>query len=428
MSESLSRRDFLSTSAIAAGGLALSSNIFAAGGGSINVGIIGVGGRGGGALGDVMKADKEAKIAAICDLDEGKAKGKLAEWKKRAPDRVTATQETVFGGFDGYKKLLALPDVNYIILATPPGFRPYHLEAAVDAGKNIFTEKPVAVDVAGIRKCMDLVKRSREKGLKIAAGTQRRHEAGYIETIKRLHNGDYGDLLSARVFWNGTTPWFHPRKPGMKDAEYQLYNWYHFVWLCGDHICEQHVHNLDVANWAMKSTPVKATGMGGRSNRQVGDPKDVGHIFDHFAIDYEYPNGVVVESQCRQIDGCANDVSEYIVCTKGKIHTASGMYIANGKEVVSGEQENPYVQEHKDLIAAIRDNKHLNELENVTNSTFTAILGRMSTYSGKTLKWDDVLNGTKWFEDTMPKNLSLDMDLPVDPVPVVGQWKPRQSA
>jgi myo-inositol 2-dehydrogenase / D-chiro-inositol 1-dehydrogenase len=427
MSESLSRRDFLSTSAIAAGGLALSSNIFAAGGGSINVGIIGVGGRGGGALGDVMSADKEVKIAAICDLHESKAKGKLAEWKKRAPDRVTATQETVFSGFDGYKKLLALPDVNYVILATPPGFRPYHLEAAVDAGKNIFTEKPVAVDVAGIRKCLDLVKRSQGKGLKIAAGTQRRHEAGYIETMKRMHGGEYGDILSARVYWNGTTPWFHPRKKGMSDAEYQLYNWYHFVWLCGDHICEQHVHNLDVANWAMKANPVKATGMGGRSNRQVGDPKDVGHIFDHFAIDFEYPNGVVVQSQCRQVDGCANNVSEDFVGTKGKVHTSSGVYIANGKEVVMGEQENPYVQEHKDLIAAIRDNKPLNELETVANSTFTAILGRMSTYSGKSLKWDEVLNGTKWFEDTMPKNLSLDMALPVDPIPVVGQWKPRQS-
>jgi predicted dehydrogenase len=274
--------------------------------------------------------------------------------------------------------------------------------------------------------------------LKIVAGTQRRHQTGYLETMKRLHGGEYGDILAARVYWNGNTPWFHPRKPGMKDAEYQLYNWYHFVWLCGDHICEQHVHNLDVANWALKANPIKATGMGGRSNRPVGDPKNVGHIFDHFAVEYEYPNGVVVMSECRQIEGCANSISEEFVGTKARVHTHDGGYIANGKEISSGE-ETPYVQEHIDLIAAIRDNKPLNELENVTNSTFTAILGRMSTYSGKSLKWNDVLNGVDvkrggqtvhedpWFEDTMPKNLSLDMDLPVAPIPVVGQWKPRQS-
>lgn len=431
MSESPNRRDFIASGTLAAGALALgTSRLFAQSSNTINVGIIGCGGRGSGALRDVLEADKDVKIAAICDLHMDRAKGTLANVKKKAPNQVTATNETLFDGLDGYKKLLALPEINYVILATPPGFRPYHLEAAVEAGKNIFTEKPVGVDVAGIRKVLDAAKKSQAKGLKIAAGTQRRHQAGYIETMKRMHDGEFGDILSARVYWNGNTPWFHARKPGMKDAEYQLMNWYHYLWLCGDHIVEQHVHNLDVANWAMNATPVKVSGMGGRSNRPVGDPNEVGQIFDHFALEYEYPSGVVVQSYCRQIEGCVNNVSEDFVGTKARVHTDPGNYRANGKEIAPGAETNPYVQEHIDLLKAIRDNKPINELERVAHSTFTAIIGRMAAYSGQALRWDQVLNskpGDKWFEDTMPKHLTLDMSLPADPPPVVGQWRPKQT-
>jgi myo-inositol 2-dehydrogenase / D-chiro-inositol 1-dehydrogenase len=424
MSDPVDRRSFLTASAAVAGTLTLSSKLFAAGGSSINVGIIGCGGRGSGALGNVLEADKEVKVAAICDLHEGRAKGTFNGLKTRHPDRLMATEDAVYHGLDGYKKLLERSDVNYVILATPPGFRPYHLEAAVEAGKNIFTEKPVGVDVAGIRKVLEVAKKAQAKGLKIAAGTQRRHEAGYIEIMKRMHDGEFGDILSGRVYWNGTEPWFHDREKGMTEAQYQLHNWYHFVWLCGDHIVEQHVHNLDIANWAMKANPVKVSGMGGRSNRRVGQPKDVGHIFDHFALEYEYPGGVVIQSYCRQIDGTDQNVSESFVGTKGKTYTTSGVYMANGKEI--GQQSSPYVQEHVDLVRAIRDDKPLNELEQVANSTFTAIIGRMAAYSGKSLKWDDVLNGDRWFEDTMVKNLSLDMNLPADPVPVVGKWRPKK--
>jgi myo-inositol 2-dehydrogenase / D-chiro-inositol 1-dehydrogenase len=439
MSESLNRRDFLAAGAVAAGTLAGASQMFAQTSQTMKVGLIGCGGRGTGALRDVMESDKDVQITALCDVFEPKTAGALKGVKKRWGDRVTAKPDDCFTGLDGYKKLIAHPDVNYVMIATPPGFRPVHLEAAVEAGKHIFTEKPVAVDVAGIRKVLGLVKKSQEKNLKIAAGTQRRHEAGYIEIMKRLHGGEFGDIMSGRVYWNGTTPWFHPRQKGESDVMYQFRNWYHFLWLCGDHIVEQHVHNIDVANWALKATPIRATGMGGRSNRPVGDPGDVGHIFDHFAVDFEYPGGVIVESQCRQISNCDGNNSENFIGTKGKTYTRSDVYIANGKEIDLPSL--PYVQEHADLIKAIRDDKPLNELEQVTNSTFAAILGRMSTYSGKSLKWDDVLYGVKvkqkgkeviedrWFEDTMPKNLSLDMaELPADPVPVVGQWKPRRSA
>jgi myo-inositol 2-dehydrogenase / D-chiro-inositol 1-dehydrogenase len=441
MSESIDRRSFLTAGAAVAGTLAFQGALHAADSQTMNVGLIGCGGRGMGAVRNILDADKNVQIVGLCDLFEDKVKRQLGTLQKgKRTDQIVATPETCFHGFDGYKKLLQVQDLNYVIIATPPGFRPYHLEAAIEAGKNIFSEKPVAVDVAGVRKCLELVKKSKEKNIKIAAGTQRRHQLGYIETMKQMHEGEFGDILSGRVYWNGTTPWDYPRPKGMPDAHYQLYNWYHFLWLCGDHIVEQHVHNLDVANWALKDHPIKATGMGGRSNRRVGDPKDVGHIFDHFAVEYEYPNGVIVQSYCRQIDGCANSISEEFVGTKARVHTHDGGYIAGGKEIAHDGPIDRYVQEHADLIKAIRDDKPLNELENVTNSTFTAILGRMSTYSGKALKWDDVLNGVTikrggkevheepWFEDTMPKNLSLDMELPVDPVPVVGKWKPKKSA
>jgi len=442
MSESIDRRDFLTAGAAVASTLALQGALYAADSQTMNVGVIGCGGRGMGAVRNILDADKNVQIVGLCDLFEDKVKQELGKLKKgKRSDQIVADEGTCFHGFDGYKKLLQVQDLNYLIIATPPGFRPYHLEAAIEAGKNIFTEKPVAVDVAGIRKCLELVKKSKDKNLKIAAGTQRRHQAGYLATMKQVHTGLIGDIVSARVYWNGTTPWDHPRPKGMSDAHYQLYNWYHFLWLCGDHIVEQHVHNLDVANWALKGHPIKATGMGGRSNRRVGDPKDAGHIFDHFAVEYEYPNNVIVQSYCRQIEGCANAVDEHFVGTKGRVYTNNnGTYLLNGKELAPADRIDPYVQEHNDLINAIRDDKPINELENVIYSTFTAILGRMSTYSGKALKWDDVLHGVTikrggkevhedpWFEDTMPKNLSLDMDLPVDPVPVVGKWRPKKSA
>ncbi|MSR53178.1 MAG: Gfo/Idh/MocA family oxidoreductase [Gemmataceae bacterium] len=427
MSETVDRRDFLIAGSALATTLAIQSKMYAADSQTIKVGLIGCGGRGTGAIRNVLDADKNVEIAGLCDLFETKVKGTFTGIKNKYKERVTATPETCFHGLDGFKKLVSMSGVDYVILATPPGYRPMHLEAAVEAGKNIFTEKPVAVDVAGTRKVLDLVKKSQEKGLKIAAGTQRRHQAGYIETIKQMKDGLIGDITSGRVYWNGTTPWFNARPKDMKDAHYQFYNWYHYVWLCGDHICEQHVHNLDVANWAMGANPIKATGMGGRSNRPVGDSKNVGNIFDHFAIEYEYPNGAIVQSYCRQIDGCVNNVSEEFVGTKGRVRTSPGNYFFNGKELVGGGGEtDPYVQEHIDLIKAIRDNKPLNELENVANSTFTAILGRMAAYSGKALKWDEALRGAKWFEDTFPKNLtSLEQDLPAEPVPVVGRWVPK---
>jgi predicted dehydrogenase len=235
--------------------------------------------------------------------------------------------------------------------------------------------------------------------------------------MKHVHDGAIGNIVAARCYWNGDTPWTRKREDWMSDAEYQINNWYHFVWTCGDHIVEQHVHNLDVINWAMKTHPISASGMGGRSNRPQGDPAVVGQIFDHFAVEFTYPNGVIMQSYCRQIPNCTNSVSEALVGTKGVCLTRDGgPFTINGKNMLEGPDNRTYVQEHADLIESIRKGEPLNELKNVAESTMTAILGRMSTYAGRVINWEEGLNS----ESTYPDKLALKMSLPVSPVPVVG--------
>jgi myo-inositol 2-dehydrogenase/D-chiro-inositol 1-dehydrogenase len=426
------RRDFLKTSAVAGLTAGVSgAGLFAAGENErIKVGLIGCGGRGTGAVRDILNAEAKINganpkldIVAVADVFRGHAEGAVRSFKSQDPKsnfknfvgQIKVTPETIFDGLDAYEKLLAA-DVNLVILATPPGFRPIHLEAAIRAGKNIFCEKPVAVDAAGARKCFTLVDESKKKNIAIVAGTQRRHQKGYIETIQKLHDGAIGDVVEARCAWNNNGIWFRDRQAGMKDGAYQINNWYHFLWLSGDHIVEQHVHNLDVINWVMNDHPVKAIGMGGRATRPVGDPNEVGNIWDHYAVEYEYKNGVRLHSYCRHIPG-DNDVSESVVGTKGQCKVNS--YIINGKQ--AGEDDtDAYVQEHIDLLNSIRAGKPLNELRAVTESTFTAILGRNASFACKTLKWADALEAN---EDSMPKNLTLDMTLPVKPAPTPGAWK-----
>ncbi len=315
-------------------------------------------------------------------------------------------KERQFVGLDAYQKLIDCPEVNYIMLATPPGFRPYHLRSAVESGKTIFTEKPVATDAPGIRVVFEAAKKSEEKGQHVVCGTQRRHQLGYVESMKRIHDGEMGDITSGRAYWNQGVLWFKPHQKDQTEVQYQMRNWYNFPWLCGDQIVEQHIHNLDVMNWGLKGHPIRATGMGGRQ-RSVPNPEDYGVIFDHFATDFEYPNGVHVLSMCRQIDGCASDVSEAFQGTKGQWH--SGGYRLNGKSAITNEQnkaaQDPYVQEHTDLIEAVRSGKPINELNRVAESTMTCILGRMSNYTGKSLTWEQALNSK---EQLMPEPSNLD--------------------
>jgi len=423
-----SRRDFIRTSTVAAVGTAVAANfstpaVHAAGRDSIRVGLVGCGGRGTGAAENCARSADNVTIVAMADAFESQVKGCRERLRQSLGEKIEVPDDKCFFGIDAYKGLVE-SDVDYVILASPPGFRPQHIEAAVAAGKNIFTEKPVAVDGPGIRKCLAAYQQSLKKGLGIAAGTQRRHQAGYIETMQQIHDGAIGDIVSARAYWNGQGIWFRKRQPGMSDVAYQIHNWYHFVWLCGDHIVEQHVHNLDVVNWAMKAHPVRCWGMGGRTPgntiaRPEGDPNEVGHIFDHFAVEYEYPSGARMFSQCRQVGGCWQSVSEALAGTKGTCQVNT--YAIKGEKDWrrrGGKDVDPYVQEHTDLIASIRAGKPINELNTVAESTLTAIMGRMATYTGKEVSWEQALNSKL---DTMPADLKWDMNLPVSPVAVPGQ-------
>jgi predicted dehydrogenase len=419
------RRQFLAAAtATAAAGIV--GNAFAGGSDEMRVGLIGCGNRGKGAGENVLESAPGVKIVALADVFKDKAYDARAHFRefidkdglaKELGNKVDIPDDKMFDGFDAYQKLLET-DVNYVMLATPPGFRPLHLQAAVAAGKHIFTEKPVAVDGPGTRKVLGLVPETMQKKLCIAAGTQRRHNAGYIATMKQVHDGVIGDILALRCYWNNAGIWFHERQPGMSDVVYQLYNWYHFMWICGDHIVEQHVHNLDVCNWAMKAHPVRCDGAGGRTpgnpSRPAGPPEVVGNIYDNFSVDFEYPGGVHMYSSCRHLPPCQSNVSEAIVGTKGTSHP--DRYAINGKRVAFqvDPRRGDYTQEHTDLIASIRTGKPINELQNVAESTLTAIMGRMSAYTGKQVTWEQALNSQ---EDTFPKKLDLHGSLPVPPVP-----------
>ena len=374
-----------------------------------------------------MHAAPNVSIIALADAFEDRLNGcrdglmkNVAndEDVKKFGNTVDLPKERCFVGLDAYQKLLGIPDINYVILATPPGFRPIHLKAAAAAGKNIFTEKPVGTDAPGIRSVLETAEDAQKKNLAVVAGTQRRHQTGYLESMKRIHGGDIGDITAGRAYWNQGVLWFKPHQKDQTEVQYQMRNWYNFTWLCGDHIVEQHIHNLDVMNWGLQAHPVRAVGMGGRL-RAVPNPEDYGVIFDHFAVDYEYPNGVHVLSMCRQIDGCEGNVSEAFAGTKGT--WLSGGYRLNGQNVLGKEPDNsPYVQEHTDLIESIRSGKPLNELKQVAESTLTAILGRMSTYTGQKLTWDQALASK---EQLMPEKLTWETQLPQWTLAVPGQTK-----
>jgi myo-inositol 2-dehydrogenase / D-chiro-inositol 1-dehydrogenase len=439
MSEQQNRRDFLKTTGALAAGAA--ATLLPAGGGhaagsdEIRVGVIGCGGRGSGAASNVLHAAKGVKIVALGDVFEFRLKECRDEINKALKDRAVTElgnkaelEGRCFHGLDAYKKVLD-SGINYVILATPPGFRPTHLEAAVAKGVNIFTEKPVGVDGPGIRKVLEAAKEAEKKRLGVAAGTQRRHQTSYREVMKRVHGGDIGQIVALRGYWNqGSRIWFRDKselgKHGVpvSDLAYQLHNWYHFVWTCGDHIVEQHVHNLDVCNWAMGAHPIRAVASGGRAALPQGDPNELGHIFDHFTVDYVYPGGVHMLSMCRQIEGADGSVSEAVAGTKGSAETADRSYYrVGGKSVLSPRKDNePYVQEHTDLIESIRKNEPINELKNVAESTLTAIMGRMAAYTGKVVTWEKALNSK---ENLMPAKLDWDMKLKTPPVAVPGKTK-----
>ncbi len=400
-----SRRDFLKTSTAAAVGLGALSNAHAAGSDAIKVGLIGCGGRGRGAADNICEAagtTYNIKLHAMGDIfpDHLKDCREFLRTNANSKEKFDVPEERCFVGFDAYQKVIDCCDL--VMLATPPGFRPLHIEATIKAGKQLFTEKPVAVDSTGIRKVLAAYEMAKAKGLSVVAGTQRRHQTPYLESLKRIHDGAIGDLITARVYWNQGDIWIHPRQENWSDTEYQLRNWYHFLWLCGDHIVEQHVHNLDVAIWALGSPPIGAVGMGGR---QVHTEPPYGQSYDHFAVDYEFPNGVHVLSMARQIGGCASDVSETIVGSKGRWQSHQYRFTGATNTRVRDDRKDPYVLEHVDLLESIVTRRPINELKQVAESTLAAIMGRDSAYTGKAITWEKALNSKL---DTYPKT-PLDM-------------------
>jgi len=390
----VSRRDFVKTAAvISAGGLAASAVARSAhvrGRDVLRVGVIGAGGRGTGAAIHALQADPSVQVIAIADLFRDRLEGSVSRLQSHElASRVDLSNDRLFTGFDAYEKLLALDEVDSVILATPPHFRPDHFATSIKAGKHVFFEKPVGVDPAGIRKVLEAGQQADARGLKVVAGTQRRHDFGYRDLIKRIHDGQIGDVVTARCYWNQGGLWMHPRRPEWSDMEWQLRNWLYFTWLSGDHIVEQHVHNIDVCNWAIGSHPVKALGMGGR---QVRTDEAYGNIFDHFAIEYDYGDGVTVTSMCRQIDGCAGRVDEFVKGTKGEVRFGQNTISGENRYRYDGEYVNAYVQEHADLVNAIRSGSEMNEARTVAESTLTAIMGRMSAYTGQEVTWEQALN------------------------------------
>ena len=392
----LSRRRFLRTTAAATAvpSLTALSSAASLGQSAIRVGLIGCGGRGTGAAANALEASEHTVVVAMADVFRDRLDDSLNRLRGYDGARVQVRDTDCYVGFNAYRELLDQANVDLVILATPPHFRPMHFEAAVNAGVHVFMEKPVAVDPAGIRKVLAASDEADRRHLCVVAGTQRRHEASYRAALDRVQDGAIGRIVSARCAWNMGGLWVKKQAPEWTDMEWQVRNWLYFTWLSGDHIVEQHVHNLDVVNWAMGTHPTRAVGLGGR---QVRTGAEYGHIFDHFAIEYEYPEDVFCFSLCRQIDGTDGRVDESIHGTDGVAFVRPGAAEIRGANPWRFEDANPnpYVQEHRHLIAAMTSGSrgaHLNEARTVAESTLTAIMGRMSAYTGKAVTWEQALN------------------------------------
>lgn len=414
----MDRRSFVKASSLAAGGLVMSSSLAAkaySGGvdDTIKIGLIGCGGRGTGAIVQALSTTQNVKLVAMADAFQDRLDkcfehvtqqtytDASSEQEVRINDRVDVANEHKFVGFDAYKKVLPLVDV--VILTTPPGFRPMHFEAAVEAGKHIFTEKPMATDAPGIRRVLVAAEKAKAKKLNVVVGLQRRYQKIYTEWVERMREGVIGDITTSHVYWNSGGVWVRPREEGQTEMEYQMRNWYYFNWLCGDHITEQHIHNIDVSNWVKDAFPVSAYGMGGRRMRTG---KDHGEIFDHHFIEFEYADGSKMFSQCRHWKGVANRVTESFQGTNGSAPKPGVLLTKSGYPIMrynDKKDPNPYQVEHDVLFEAIAKGEYkFADAEHGAKSTLTSILGRMATYSGEIVSWEDAMQSKV---DLMPAKL-----------------------
>ena len=385
----------------------------------LRAGLVGCGGRGTGAANDFLDAGPNLEIAALADVFQDR----LDECRSSLRENrgVEVPDERCFVGFDAYQRLIDT-DVDIVLLATPPYFRPQHFEACVDARKHVFMEKPVAVDPVGARSVMASARTADGLRLCVVTGTQRRHQANYLETFRQINRGAIGDVVAANCYWNGRVPWWRDRQPGWTDVEYMLRDWVNWTWLSGDHIVEQHVHNLDVVNWFLGDAhPEKAVGFGGRWRRPSGDQ------YDFFSIDFTYPQDVHVHSMCRQIAGCTDNVSELIRGTKGYSNCRDEIWQADGSAQwrypyaldENGDEIEPlpYVQEHIDLVTAIRTNQPVNEAARTAVATMTAIMGRISCYTGREVTWDEMMESPLALGPEQPEFGPSELVRAVIPVP-----------
>jgi len=434
--QTVNRRSFLKSSGkVAAAGAALSQlpieNVaHAAVGDTISVALVGAGGRGSGAVNQIMNTPEKTRLIAVADVDTAKAKRQVEGAKKRHGDKVDVGDDKIFGGLDGYKKAIDA-GADMVVIATPPGFKPQQFEYAVKAGKHIFCEKPVASDAPGVRRVLEANRIAKQKNLMVGIGLQRRHEERYINNIKQLHDGVIGDINLMRVYWNGGGIWYRGRQPNQTEMAFQCNNWYHFIWACGDQIVEQHIHNLDVGNWVMQGYPIQANGMGGGEQRMGGD-RTKSQIFDHTFVEFTYANGHKMYSQGRHLGGqrTYREVAEYAHGSKGVCRLASLIKPHKGDAIPVRGKGGGHQQEQTDLIAALSKNEIYNEGDYGAKATFTAVLGREACYSGRVVKWDDLLkNG----HDYCPgiDNWTMETDPPAIkggdgkyPVPVPGRWDP----
>ncbi len=428
-SEGMTRRDFVGTFAVGTALLMACAKApkreyefpplldKAPDGPKLKAGLVGCGGRGTGAALNFLEAGPNLEIAALADVFQDRIDSCRARLKEKAG--VEVPDKYCFVGFDAYQKVID-SGVDILILATPPHFRPEHFKAAVDARRHVFMEKPVAVDPVGAKSIIDTATKARALGLAVGTGTQRRHQREYIATFKRVLDGAIGDITAARCYWMGGQLWYRLRRPGWSDMEYMIRDWVNWRWLSGDHIVEQHVHNLDVINWFTGMHPTKAVGMGARMRRVTGDQ------YDFFSVDYEMPDGMHVHSMCRQINGCANDVSEWVVGTKGYTNCRDTIYNRKGEVVwhYDGPKVNPYVQEHIDLVTAIRTEKPYVEAERTAIATLTAIMGREAAYTGKAVTWDEMMASDMRLGPTEYAMGPVDIEVVV-PIPGSPETSPR---
>lgn len=389
----------------------------------LRLALVGAGGRGTGAINDSLTINDNVSLVAVADL-EGEKIGKICEsLSKRHGDKVAVDSSKMHGGIDAYKRVLDDPEVDIVLFATPPGFRPRTVLDAVDAGKHVFAEKPTCVDPAGYQLCVTADEKAKANGTSIVTGTQYRRQENYVEAIKRIHDGAIGDIISATARYCSNGIWNKTRKEGMSDTEYQIYNWMHFIWLSGDQIAEQAVHNIDAINWIMGGPPESAYGSGGRFTRPEGS-----EMWDSMSIDYIYPGNRLVSFMCRQIPNSQSDNSNVIygskgICTIYGINRGAMIHDRDGNEVWSmeGDLGAAYKQEHKDLVDSVRAGKPIVEFKETADSSLTAVLGRLAAYTGKQVSWDFVANESKL--DLFPENLDMQASLPEPAFAIPGKTK-----